>query len=401
MTSRSEPSCSSDRWAPARRASAARVAKALGVGFFDTDIAVVRAHGPIEAIFAEHGEAHFRALERAAVHAGARDRRRGRRSAAAPCSTRDTQADLAAHRVVLLTVDAAGRRRPHPRHRPAAAAGRRRHGAVERRSTRRAGRSTSELADATFDTSHGPLQHVVDAIVAWAEAAIYRRNAHDRRDHDLGARRRHLRHHGGTRHPLVPRRSPPAGRPQGARDPPADPRRAGGGAARLARRRSRGAARRDPRCRAGQAHRGRRLLLAGHGPGGLHAHRCRRRLRRGSGHRPRRVRRGDVAARRRGRAGADDRARHGRRGGRRQDRGEHRRGQEPRGRLLGAARRAVRPRPARLALGATSSSPGSPRWSRPASSGRPRSSTSSRRIRSRPSIRTAPRSGAASNSRSA
>ena len=53
-----------------------------------------------------------------------------------------------------------------------------------------------------------------------------------------------------------------------------------------------------PDAEAGQARRGRRVLLAGHGPGRLHPHRRRRRLRRGSGHRPRRLRRRDVAARR-------------------------------------------------------------------------------------------------------
>ncbi len=44
-----------------------RVARRLGVAFVDTDKRIVAAHGPIPAIFAEHGEAHFRDLERAAV----------------------------------------------------------------------------------------------------------------------------------------------------------------------------------------------------------------------------------------------------------------------------------------------------------------------------------------------
>ena len=38
--------------------------------FYDSDVAVVQSHGPIEQIFAAHGEPHFRALERAAVSAG-------------------------------------------------------------------------------------------------------------------------------------------------------------------------------------------------------------------------------------------------------------------------------------------------------------------------------------------
>ena len=46
-----------------------RVAAALGVPFTDTDKVIVREHGPIAAIFDAHGEAHFRALEAAAVAA--------------------------------------------------------------------------------------------------------------------------------------------------------------------------------------------------------------------------------------------------------------------------------------------------------------------------------------------
>jgi len=45
-----------------------RVARALEVPFADTDKMVVAEHGPIAAIFDEHGEQHFRALERQAVH---------------------------------------------------------------------------------------------------------------------------------------------------------------------------------------------------------------------------------------------------------------------------------------------------------------------------------------------
>lgn len=44
-----------------------RVARLLDLPFVDTDKLVVAEHGPIAEIFAEHGEPHFRALERAAV----------------------------------------------------------------------------------------------------------------------------------------------------------------------------------------------------------------------------------------------------------------------------------------------------------------------------------------------
>ena len=142
-----------------------RVAKALGRPFFDTDIAVVREHGPIERLFTEHGEAHFRALEREAVRDGLDTRGIVSLGGGAVLHP-DTRADLAAHRVVLLTVD------------PAVVAGRMRETTrpllqdedplarwtqiyEERRPI------YEELADLTIDTSSGPLQLVVDAIVEW------------------------------------------------------------------------------------------------------------------------------------------------------------------------------------------------------------------------------------------
>ena len=42
-----------------------KLARRLGCAFFDTDELVVRAHGPIPAIFADEGEAAFRRYERA------------------------------------------------------------------------------------------------------------------------------------------------------------------------------------------------------------------------------------------------------------------------------------------------------------------------------------------------
>ncbi|MET0735777.1 MAG: shikimate kinase [Microbacterium sp.] len=142
-----------------------RVARALHRGFFDTDIAVVREHGPIERLFAEHGEAHFRALERDAVRAGLA--RGGIVSlgggAVLDAGTRD---DLATRRVVLLTVEphvVASRVRESKR--PLLQDG----DALARWSAIYEERRPlyEELADITFDTSSGPLQLVVDAIVAW------------------------------------------------------------------------------------------------------------------------------------------------------------------------------------------------------------------------------------------
>ena len=62
------------------------LAERWGVSFRDTDDDVEQAEGaPVSDIFVDSGEAHFRALERAAVAAGAgRARRACSRSAAAP-----------------------------------------------------------------------------------------------------------------------------------------------------------------------------------------------------------------------------------------------------------------------------------------------------------------------------
>ena len=141
-----------------------RVAKALGRPFFDTDIAIVR----------EHGEDHFRALEREAVRTGLATKGIVSVGGGAVLHP-DTRADLAAYRVVLLTVD------------PAVVAGRMRETTrpllqdedpmarwtqiyEERRPI------YHQLADLTVDTSRGPLQHVVDAIVEWTRTT-------DRQEH--------------------------------------------------------------------------------------------------------------------------------------------------------------------------------------------------------------------------
>lgn len=143
-----------------------RVARALGEGFTDTDAAIVAAHGPIEEIFAAHGEPHFRELEAAAV--------RGSLAAGGVVALGggsvlhpDTRAALAGHRVVYLTVTPErvasrirGSRRPllagdDP--------------LVRWNEVFRSRRALYEsLADLTVDTSTGPLQDAVDAIVDWA-----------------------------------------------------------------------------------------------------------------------------------------------------------------------------------------------------------------------------------------
>lgn len=147
-----------------------RVAKALELGFVDTDAVVVRSHGAIADIFAAQGEARFRELEREAVsqalaHGGVVSLGGG------AVLDSETRADLRCHRVALLTVSpslVAGR--IGGGHRPLLAAEedpvvRWRRILEERLPLYR------EVADATFDTSHGPLSDVADQIAAWARTA--------------------------------------------------------------------------------------------------------------------------------------------------------------------------------------------------------------------------------------
>ena len=145
-----------------------KVARALEVPFFDTDAAVSRAHGSIQRLFEEHGEAHFRALERAAVEAGLTGGGVVSLGGGAVLDA-DTRADLGHHRVVLLTVaPRVVATRVRGASRPLLAG----EDQLERWTRIYEERRPiyEQLADVTFDTSSGPLQHVVDRIVAWARA---------------------------------------------------------------------------------------------------------------------------------------------------------------------------------------------------------------------------------------
>ncbi|MDY0909770.1 shikimate kinase [Microbacterium sp. CFBP9034] len=142
-----------------------RVARALERPFFDTDAAVAREHGPIEQLFVEHGEPHFRALERAAVVEGLANGGIVSLGGGAVLQA-DTRADLAAHRVVLLTVaPRVVATRVRGSSRPLLQGD----DALERWSAIFEQRRPvyEELADIRFDTSNGPLQNVVDQIVTW------------------------------------------------------------------------------------------------------------------------------------------------------------------------------------------------------------------------------------------
>lgn len=142
-----------------------RVAKALGRTFTDTDRSVVAAHGPIPAIFEAHGEVRFREFERDAVIEALKS---GGVVALGGGAVMDaaTRADLAAHRVVLLTVEprvVSARIRDSGR--PLLDGG----DAMAQWSRIAAERAPlyAEVADVSFDTSSGPLSAVSDAIVAW------------------------------------------------------------------------------------------------------------------------------------------------------------------------------------------------------------------------------------------
>lgn len=83
-----------------------RLARLLHVPLVDTDKRIVAEHGTIAGIFASHGEAHFRELERAAVSRALAERAVVTLGGGAVLDAA-TQADLLGHRVVQLTVSAA------------------------------------------------------------------------------------------------------------------------------------------------------------------------------------------------------------------------------------------------------------------------------------------------------
>jgi shikimate kinase len=82
-----------------------RVSALLGKPFVDTDRMIVAEHGTIAELFAQFGEAHFRALERVAVEDALAQDAVVALGGGAILDER-TQADLAGRRVALITVSA-------------------------------------------------------------------------------------------------------------------------------------------------------------------------------------------------------------------------------------------------------------------------------------------------------
>lgn len=141
------------------------VAERLSVAFRDTDHDIVRTAGkPISEIFIDHGEEHFRGLERQAV-ASALEEHDGILSlGGGAVLSPETRALLRGHRVVLLDVDlaSASSRVGLNRERPVLALNPRAMLRVlldERRPLYR------EVASVTVDTSGVPLAAVVDELV--------------------------------------------------------------------------------------------------------------------------------------------------------------------------------------------------------------------------------------------
>lgn len=143
-----------------------KVARLLEVPFSDTDKRIAAEHGPIPQIFAEHGEPHFRNLERAAVGAAIADG--GVVSLGGGAVTdAETRALLKQHPVVFLTVTAdAVARRIRGAGRPLLAG---EDDPIARWRTifdQRRG-WYEEVADLTVDTSRRPMRTLAEEIAAW------------------------------------------------------------------------------------------------------------------------------------------------------------------------------------------------------------------------------------------
>lgn len=140
-----------------------RVAKLLELPFVDTDKRIVADHGVINAIFAEHGEAHFRELERDAV-ARALSEFAVVSLGGGAVLNEDTQRELEPLPVVQLTVSAEViATRNIGVTRPLLAGG------VEAWKALVAARAPlyDRLSDVSFDTSDVPAEQVAEDIVRW------------------------------------------------------------------------------------------------------------------------------------------------------------------------------------------------------------------------------------------
>lgn len=142
-----------------------RLARLLHVPFIDTDKRIVAAHGPIADIFEEHGEPHFRTIERDTVAEALRERAVVTLGGGAVLDPR-TQADLADKHVVQLTVSAdAVQKRIASGKRPLLKDG------VGAWTALVAARQPiyDRLSQLSVDTSRQPLDRVAQKIADWLE----------------------------------------------------------------------------------------------------------------------------------------------------------------------------------------------------------------------------------------
>ena len=142
-----------------------RVARLLDLPFVDTDKRIVAKHGVINDIFANHGETHFRVLERKEVAQALTEHGVVSLGGGAVLDEL-TQDELLPLKVVQLTVSAEviaarniGATRPLLT------------GGVEAWKALVAARAPiyDRLSDATFDTTSLPAERVADDIVRWLE----------------------------------------------------------------------------------------------------------------------------------------------------------------------------------------------------------------------------------------
>lgn len=140
-----------------------RLARLLHVPVVDTDSVVAAQHGPIPEIFATHGEAHFRRLERAAV-ADALGRRAVVSLGGGAVLDPETQAQLDGLPVALLTAA------PEAVERRLVKGGRPLSATIESWSAIVSARRPlyERLAVATWDTSYRPIDRIAEEIAAWA-----------------------------------------------------------------------------------------------------------------------------------------------------------------------------------------------------------------------------------------
>ena len=141
---------------------ARRVAALLDEPYLDTDTAIVVEHGPIASIFQTHGEEYFRELERTGVKKALETPGVVALGGGAIINP-DTRADLAGHRVALITISAeAVEPRLNPEKRPLLSDLASWVALVDARKD-----WYEAVAKKTFDASHRKIDELASEVVEW------------------------------------------------------------------------------------------------------------------------------------------------------------------------------------------------------------------------------------------